>query len=212
MQQVTGELTELQAHAAINSLLARAMNYPDAALVALLTSGEFSHALGADLESLGHKDIREAIETLTAAYKNKPDKAEGLLDLERDYTRMFFASKPRIAYLFESVYREGRLLQESTFDIARLYREAGLVLNEDFALPPDHIAVELEFLSFLFFKEIQGLAERKEDTVEYARELRQMLLDQHLKQFALNIAERLGQHARCPLYQTTALVLRTYFR
>ena len=59
-----------------------------------------------------------------------------LLDLEKDYTWMCFASKPRQVYLFESVYREGKLLQESTFEIARLYFEAGLQLTETFTLPP----------------------------------------------------------------------------
>lgn len=188
------------------------MNYPDAALVKTLTSGEFTRAFVEGLTAVGHGSVGALIEGLAAEYAGAGvDENAVLLDLERDYTRMFFASKPRLVYLFESVYREGRLLQESTFEVVRLYRDAGLVLNEDFALPPDHIAVELEFLSFLFFKEIEGMKQNKEEMVEYSRELRQMLLDRHLKPFALNVAERLGKHAKCELYKAAAQMMHTYF-
>lgn len=212
MQQATESITGLQAHATISSLLARALNYPDATLVKSLTSGEFAHRCVESLDALGHNAAAGEIQTLIDDYDNGGfTEAELLLDLERDYTRLFFASKPRLVYLFESVYREGRLLQESTFEVARLYRDAGLVLNDDFALPPDHIAVELEFLSFLYFKEIDGLKQNKEDAVEYACELRQMLLDGHLKPFAKNIADRLEQHAKCALYKAAAQLMRSYF-
>ncbi len=188
------------------------MNYPDAALVDALASGEFANALVESLSCVRDKFARQKIEALAAEYSNRAaSKPDLLLDLERDYTRMFFASKPRLVYLFESVYREGRLFQESTFETARLYHDAGLVLNEDFALPPDHIAVELEFLSFLYFKEIEGVKDGKNETVEYARELRQKLLDEHLKPFALNVAERVGKHAKCALYKAIAAVMREYF-
>jgi len=163
MEAIAEGVAELEAKAAVHSLLAQAMNYPDAKLVDSLRKGKFPAALCESLATLGDTSLKEAIEKCGAEYQrgDAATKHEVLLDLERDYTRMFFSSKPRLAYLFESVYREGRLLQESTFEIARLYREAGLVLQEDFRLPPDHIAVELEFLSFLAFQEIEGLKSGK---------------------------------------------------
>jgi TorA maturation chaperone TorD len=121
---------------------------------------------------------------------------------------MFFASKPRLAYLFESVYREGKLLQESTFQIARLYADAGLKLTEDFRLPPDHIAVELEFLSFLVFKEIEGTKKQDAKQIDYARELQAQVLKEHLRAFSQNLAEKVVEHARTAFYRTVALVLQ----
>ncbi len=79
-----------------------------------------------------------------------------LLELQKDYTWMCFASKPRLVPLFESVYREGKLYQESTFEIARLYHHAGLEVAEKFKLPPDHIALELEFMAYLLYNAIAG--------------------------------------------------------
>ena len=213
MEAIAEGVAELEAKAALHSLLAQAMNYPDAKLVDSLRKGKFAGALNESLAVIGDTSLKDDIEKCRKEYlrKDSVDKKEMLLELERDYTRMFFSSKPRLAYLFESVYREGKLLQESTFEIARLYRDAGLVLNEDFRLPPDHIAVELEFLSFLFFKEIEGLKDGNKERVEYARELQDAVINKHLRAFALNVAERVAKHARAPFYRTVAQVLQQYF-
>jgi len=213
MEAIAEGVAELEAKAALHSLLAQAMNYPDAKLVDSLRKGKFAGALNESLAVIGDTSLKDGIEKCRKEYlrKDSVDKKEMLLELERDYTRMFFSSKPRLAYLFESVYREGKLLQESTFEIARLYRDAGLVLNEDFRLPPDHIAVELEFLSFLFFKEIEGLKDGNKERVEYARELQDAVINKHLRAFALNVAERVAKHARAPFYRTVAQVLQQYF-
>ncbi len=210
MEALAEGITELQAKAALHSLLARAMNYPDTILVDSLRKGDFFTAISASLGALGNTELKGELEKCRGEYLNST-KDEMLLELERDYTRMFFSSKPRLAYLFESVYREGKLLQESTLAIAGLYRDAGLVLNEDFRLPPDHIAVELEFLSFLVFKEAEGLKNGDSKAVEYARELQQVVIREHLRSFALNVAERVAKHARTPFYRTITKVLNEHF-
>jgi len=213
MEAIAEGVAELEAKAALHSLLAQAMNYPDAKLVDSLRKGKFAGALCEPLAVLGDTSLKEVIEKCGAEYQRSDAAAkhELLLDLERDYTRMFFSSKPRLAYLFESVYREGKLLQESTFEIARLYRDAGLVLQEDFRLPPDHIAVELEFLSFLAFQEIEGLKTGNNEKADYARELEERVINEHLRAFALNVAERVAQHARTLFYRTIAQVLKRYY-
>ena len=209
MQVMAEPLVELEAKATLYSLLAKAMNYPDQQLVDSIASSEFTEALADTLKTLGHNQLGQEIRALGQDERKKEQNL--LLDLEKDYTWMFFASKPRLAYLFESVYREGKLLQESTFEIAGLYRDAGLVLNEDFRLPPDHIAVELEFLSFLFFKELEGHKQKKPEAVEYARELQAAVIDRHLRCFAQNLAGQVRQHSKSPFYKAVALVLANLF-
>lgn len=195
------------------SLLARTLNYPDAELCGMLRDGSLPDALLRTFEQVTGKAPSETLQALSSecAAAVKGDEAEVLLDLERDYTRLFFASKPRLAYLFESVYKEGRLMQESTFEVARLYRDAGLVLSEEFRLPVDHIAVELEFLSFLFLKETEAIQSADQDNVAYARELRCVLLTKHLTAFAAALAGRVAKHARHPLYKLAAAMLAEHF-
>lgn len=212
MHAITETLVEVEAKAALYSLLAKALNYPDDRLAEAIAKGEFAEALANSLEACGQNSIGSDVRQFGREMRRTPIKRESLLlELEKDYTWMFFASKPRLAYLFESVYREGKLLQESTFEIAGLYRDAGLVLNEDFRLPPDHIAVELEFLSFLFFKELEGDKKQDKEMVAYARELQAAVVDRHLRLFARNVAERVTQNAKTPFYKTVALVLGTLF-
>ncbi len=210
MQAVATELAELEAKAGLHSLLAQAFNYPDEKLVTALRGGEFLDALEQWAEALGLTGLRKPIAACRKEYAGKQSggKAAVLLELEKDYTRMFFASKPRLAYLFESVYREGKLLQESTFEIARLYADAGLKLTEDFRLPPDHVAVELEFLSFLVFKEIEGTKKEDKKQIDFARELQERVVKEHLRLFAQNIGEKVTEHARTSFYRTVALVLK----
>ncbi len=210
MQAVATELAELEAKAGMHSLLAQAFNYPDEKLVSALRGGEFLEALEQWAEALGLAGLRKPIASCRKEYAGKQSggKAAVLLELEKDYTRMFFSSKPRLAYLFESVYREGKLMRESTFEIARLYADAGLQLTEDFRLPPDHIAVELEFLSFLAFKEIEGTKKGDQKQIDFARELQEQVVKEHLRKFAQNIGEKVAEHARTSFYRTVALVLK----
>jgi TorA maturation chaperone TorD len=103
------------------------------------------------------------------------------------------------------------LLQDSTFEIARLYYDAGLAPTEEFRLPPDHIALEFEFLSFLFFKEIDGIENEDKEVEEYARELQAIVVEKHLRPFALNIAAKVSQHAKTSFYKMVAAVMQSYY-
>jgi len=212
MAVIEQQLSEIRSKATLHSLLAAALNYPDLPLVVRFKSGDFVDVLLESLLTSGHS-LGEDIEKLKKnceADQSLGD-AELLLELERDYTRMFFASKPRLAHLFESVYREGRLLQDSTFEIARLYYDAGLAPTEEFRLPPDHIALELEFLSFLYFKEIEGIENGDEEVEEYAKELQSLMIEKHLRAFALNIATKVSLHAKTPFYKMVAAVIQSYY-
>ena len=196
------------ARASLFALLAQSLNYPDGDLVDGLIQGSFTEQAAVALEALGIGSMANDLKTLEEEYAGREaDRAALLVEIEKDYTRMCFASKPRLVYLFESVYREGKLYEESTFQIARLYYDAGLKVEEAFRLPPDHIAVELEFMAFLAFKETEGIRTGDEKIRGYAVELRNKTLDEHLRPFALTLAERLGKHARTNFYRTVAGIL-----
>lgn len=77
---------------------------------------------------------------------------ELLLDLQRDYTRLFINAFPRmVAPPYSSVYLDGKgkVWGESTSWVNNLYREAGLEIAEEFHNIPDHAAAELNFAAFL---------------------------------------------------------------
>jgi len=197
-------LTTILARAEIFRRLAQSFNYPDADFAEELAKGAFFPELADALKGAGLDAAAAALGAAPA-----PGLQESMLELEKDYTWMCFASKPRQVYLFESVYREGKLLQESTFQIARLYYEAGLQLTETFTLPPDHIAVELEFMSFLYFQEAEALREGSSDKETLALRLQGEVLEKHLVPFGLSIANRMEKSARTAFYRTMARLLRS---
>ncbi len=205
-------LNRAAARASLYSLLAQALNYPDRDLAENLCRGDHMEETIKALKALGISGLEDYIKSLQKEYTDQNvDPAALLLEIERDYTWMCFAAKPRrLVYLFESVYNEGKLFDESTFRIARLYYEAGLKVEEDFRLPPDHIAVELEFMAFLCFKEMEGIRTGDSKIRDYAVELQGRTLDEHLRKFALAIADNLGKHARTSFYQATAKVMAAF--
>jgi TorA maturation chaperone TorD len=198
-------IKQVAAKTILYNTLAQAFNYPDDALASSLASGQFGQELGSVLP----EDIQETAGKLLVYTGGS--KEEILLDLERDYTWMFFASKPRIAYLFGSVYGEGKLYQESTFAITRLYYETGLKLGESFKLPPDHIAVELEFMAYLAFNEQEAIKAGNNENATYAAEMQQKVLQDYLGPLAINIGSRIADTAKTVFYQTMGGLLITLF-
>lgn len=212
MNESDQRLNRPAARTSLCALLAQALNYPDSTLVESLVRGDFADQCLDALNALGVEGQTEALQALRGECGDPGiDPAALLLEIEKDYTRMCFASKPRLVYLFESVYKEGKLYDESTFQIARLYYDAGLKIEEAFSLPPDHIAVELEFLSFLNFKQLEGIRTGDRKTEEYAVELQKKVLEDHLRGFALSLAERLGTHARMNFFRTVGGVMKAFF-
>jgi TorA maturation chaperone TorD len=195
-------LSQASSKTVLYNSLARAMNYPDEEIASEIVAGKFATELAAVLQG----PLRNIAETLSVYRGGAADSL--LLELERDYTWMFFASKPRIAYLFGSVYGEGKLYQESTFAITRLYYEAGLSLNESFKLPPDHIAVELEFMAYLAYNEMEAIRSGNAENEEYALEVQETVWDSYLQPLAFNIGERIAGSAKTEFYRTTGRLLK----
>lgn len=181
----------------IFSWLSKALDYPGEELVETLTQRGIIDALeGQEFDKV--KDYLKSFHS----------KDELLLDLQKDYTKLCFVSKPRLVPLFESVYKEGKLFQDSTFAIARLYDEAGLSLGEKFNLPPDHITLELEFMSYLIFQEIEAIKNENKDNEELALRLQSETMINHLGNFGMSFADKLKQHSRTPFFNAVADILK----
>lgn len=199
--EITERLENLHTDIAVFSWLSKAVDYPDRELVESLLCSEFI------------QDLPDKTANRIEAYVNSFNSTdELLLDLQKEYTKMCFVSKPRLVPLFESVYKEGKLFQDSTFQIARLYDEAGIKLGTEFKLPPDHIALELEFMSYLIYQEIEAVKTGNADNEEMALRLQNETMNKHLINFGLSFADRLARHAKTPFYQGIGDILKDLFQ
>ncbi|HDH01197.1 MAG TPA: molecular chaperone TorD, partial [Nitrospirae bacterium] len=87
-------------------------------------------------------------------------------DLCVEYAKLFVGPFELLAPPYGSVYLDdgGRVMGDSTMRVIEAYQKEGLSGNDDFKDLPDHIAVEMEFMSYLIYKERETLERSDFDT------------------------------------------------
>lgn len=133
-----------------------------------------------------------------------------LLELQKEYTKLAHVSKPRLLPLFESVYKEGKLIQESTIKVVQLYRQVGLKVTNTFSLPPDHICLELEFMAYLCSQEVQALTKNESNMVKKWQELQFQMFCDHLYPFAIEFTTRLQKYSVIDFYKLSGVFLENF--
>lgn len=80
-------------------------------------------------------------------------------ELAVEYAKLFVGPNEMIAPPYGSMYLDGEktIMGDSTMEVIRMYQEEGLARDSEFKDLPDHIAVELEFMYYLVFKEAEAL-------------------------------------------------------
>lgn len=196
-------------------VLSQLLDYPDMDLIHQIREPAFIENLESALQKAG---IGDEAASLCSALRGEDGIGDGeeapgsvVLERQKEYTYLCFASKPRLVHLFESVYRTGKLMQDCTFDIARLYYDAGLRVNDDFDLLPDHIALEMEFMSYLSLQEAQALSANDISKAACAQDLQEKVLTHHLMFFAFRLSQALQMHGRSGFYQTIGRILGFLF-
>lgn len=108
--------------------------------------------------------------------------AVGQESLLLDYTRLFLGPNHIIARPYGSVWLEAAktVMGESTMAVLELYQEGGFDMSEEFREVPDHIAVELEFLYLLIYRENEAHRNGGREAQQAKAVLRKRFLDEHL--------------------------------
>jgi TorA maturation chaperone TorD len=134
------------------------------------------------------------------------------LDLE--YNRLFVGPANVPCPPYESVHRtdrpemeSGLVLGPSVTDVKRMYAQAGLSVSEHFKDLPDHVAVELEFMSYLCGKELES---RGGDDFERWRKLQAEFAASHLKPWIERFSEGVLASSRSSFYSLAADVLGAF--
>lgn len=163
-------------------------------------------------------DLADALDELypdTAAAAHAAALAEALgetdaLELRIDHAALFVGPFALLAPPYGSVYldRDHALMGDTTLAAAARYAAAGLTvtLHE----PPDHIAVELEFMHYLAAQAAQAAA--RGDATEAARLSREQhdFLSQHLGAWAPAFCAAISRGAATRFYRNVAQCLRAF--
>jgi len=140
-------------------LLAPLFYPPDQELVKLTHQGTLYSFFEKYIQSLGGtKDLLKGF-----LLKGEPENL--LRDLKFEYARLFSGLSEESVSLVESFYKpwthdpncslsfaseRGLLMGDSAVHLLEIYRQCSLEISEEFKGCPDHIAMELEFLSYLY--------------------------------------------------------------
>lgn len=109
---------------------------------------------------------------------------------------------------FESVWREDRLIGESTLAVIDAYNQAGFADIAPEAGPQDHIGVELKFMAILALREAEAWGSGNGETAQIRVVQQAAFLQQHLGAWAPRWADAIIQQAREPLYTALAGLLK----
>ncbi|UCF91964.1 MAG: molecular chaperone TorD family protein [Desulfobacterales bacterium] len=184
-------------------LLADCYHVPDAAtherIVALLEALQSAcPAAAADVAGL-----KSALEN-----KFDPD------PLKVEYAKLFVGPFSIAAPPYGSVYLESprQLMGDTTQDALRRYRAAGLEIARDFKDAPDHITVELEFMSFLIFKAIEASSNSNAEEKVHYLETQKSFFENHLGAWVLEFVDAVVKSAETAFYQNLAKTTAAFLK
>jgi len=133
-------------------------------------------------------------------------------ELNVEYAKLFVGPFELLAPPYGSVYLdEGkRVLGDSTMKVIETYQSEGLSKDDDFKDLPDHIAVEMEFMSYLLFKEREALANSDQDTAnEYANK-QEDFLSNSIRPWVPQFCSRIKEGTENEFYRSLADCLSVF--
>lgn len=133
-------------------------------------------------------------------------------ELTVEYARLFVGPFELKAPPYGSVYLDGgrRVMGDSTMEVVRIYEKAGLAMDKDFKELPDHIAVELEFMYYLIYKEVEALEKLEKDKALALEETRNHFFNRFLSLWVPSFCQKMKESTNNLFYIALADCLSTF--
>ena len=129
-----------------------------------------------------------------------------------DYSKLFVGPYELLAPPYGSVYLEdkSRVMGDSTVDVGKRYAEEGL--NIGLKEVPDCIAIELEFMYFLIFKEAEAIRISDSGTAASYLKKQKAFLEAHLGIWVSEFAYNVEANAQTTFYKNLARITKSFIR
>jgi len=136
-----------------------------------------------------------------------------IADLARCYASLFLGVGAKTVSTCESIFRgeARRLFQSSHFEVQQVYQEIGMIKNEKYHEPDDHIAVELSFMARLCELTQEALGESQGRSANYLR-LQSDFLENHLLPWIPDFSRDLLEATSSSFYRGMAHLLNGYIK
>ena len=139
-------------------------------------------------------------------------RTSGIDTLLLDYTRLFLGPSHILAKPYGSIWLEDAktVMGDSTMAVLELYKLGGFEIDEEFRELPDHIAVELEFLYLLIFRETEARSEGDSAGLSAMTDLKKRFLSQHLGRWVAPFTAAVLESAECEFYRQLAGLTKAF--
>lgn len=195
-------------------LLSLSLRLPTTELAEALLDGSYRQDGINILEELfcSQEDILQVGEALEPLKGTKVETTPLLIEMRREYTRLFDDPKQPALNIYETLFlhdpedKQGAMLfmSPSALDAERCYKEAGVSLVKQSAEPADHMATELEFMMYLYGKKGKALQEKNNEELEIIEKQIQQFEEMHLKKWFLEFFNSLQTQSKSAFYQGLA--------
>lgn len=177
-------------------LLAMFLRLPTEELAQGLLDGSIAGDVADILAELGFSAevIQRISQKLKAVPKATPRCEDLRTELRREYTRLFTHPKQPAVAIYECLFlfkpedageeRPLYFVSAAALDAERCYRKAGLSRAKAVNEPGDHMATELEFMMFLYWRKAQALQKNDPEGLAQTEALIQEFSDLHLQKWA----------------------------
>jgi TorA maturation chaperone TorD len=148
------------------------------------------------------------------AHMERVAEHEGVQELAVEYAKLFVGPYELLAPPYGSVYldHQKRVMGDSTMAVKKMYQEYGLQLADDFKEVPDHIAVELEFMYYLIYKEIEALQQTDQKNALTFLHAQKHFLHVFLRKFVFPFCAKIQEETISKFYQALADCVATFVR
>lgn len=133
-------------------------------------------------------------------------------ELRIEYAKLFMGPFELIAPPYGSVYLDegGRVMGDSTMEIIDVYQKEDLARSDDFKDLPDHIVVEMEFMSYLIFKEREALEKSDTETATEYRQKQSSFLENYIRSWIPPFCKKIKEGTNNGFYSALAGCVLTF--
>ncbi|MCX7794423.1 MAG: molecular chaperone TorD family protein [Thermodesulfovibrionales bacterium] len=117
---------------------------------------------------------------------------EPLDEIRRDFFHLFVLNKDLVP--IESIHHQA--IENIPVEVETIYHSTGVMLDEELALPPDHLSVELIFVSYLVENDLQDIFRR--------------FFEEHIISWIPQYCERVISSAETGFYRETPALLKEF--
>ncbi|MEW6714429.1 MAG: molecular chaperone TorD family protein [Nitrospirota bacterium] len=133
-------------------------------------------------------------------------------ELEAEHAALFTLPSGVIPHEGVFLDKEMRLGGKVTVSVRQYYEKAGAeILNECIEMP-DHLGIELEFMSFLCRMEAELRMKKDFSALQRCLELQAGFLEEHLLKWASQCCEKIMAKTSCGFYRAIAYLIMEYLK